>query len=513
MRADRVTVIGAGIGGLAAAVDLASKGLDVTVIERAAAPGGKMRQVEIDGRMLDAGPTVFTMRHVFDQIFADAGSSLSAHLTLKPVDILARHAWSDGSRLDLHADINQSADAIGRFAGAGEAQGYLDFCERSKRIYETLADTFIHASRPTPFSLTRRVGASRPLDLLRISPFASLWSALGEHFRNPRLRQLFGRYATYSGSSPFLAPATLMLIAHVERDGVWLVEGGMHRIAASMAELAETLGVTFRYNQQVAAIETARDRLSGVRLSSGERIGSEAVIVNADAAALAGGCFGAAAARAVPAIPPKTRSLSAVTWSLVAETSGFPLARHSIFFSDDYKAEFREILGDGRLPTAPTIYVCAQDRDDAGYRGETGCERLLCLINAPPHGDTTSFSNAEIDACTNRVFAFLERCGLTIDRRTEATVTTTPRDFEALFPATGGALYGQASHGWQASFRRPGSRTKIPGLYLAGGSAHPGAGVPMAALSGRLAAAALVSDLASTSRLVAAAMPGGMSMA
>jgi 1-hydroxycarotenoid 3,4-desaturase len=197
----------------------------------------------------------------------------------------------------------------------------------------------------------------------------------------------------------------------------------------------------------------------------------------------------------------------------VAETRGFPLARHSIFFSDDYKAEFHQILGDGRLPAAPTIYICAQDRDDAGRRGENGPERLLCLINAPPCGDTKSFSIAEIDACANRVFAFLERCGLTIHRRPEATVTTTPRDFEALFPKTGGALYGQASHGWQASFRRPGSRTKIPGLYLAGGSVHPGAGVPMAALSGRLAAAALLSDLASTSRSVAAATPGGMSMA
>lgn len=513
MRANRVTVIGAGVGGLAAAIDLAAKGLEVTVVERASTPGGKLREIEIDGRKLDAGPTVFTMRHVFEELFHDAGSGLDRHLTLTPVDILARHAWGDGSRLDLHADMRQAIDAIGEFAGAKAAEGYREFCDRSQRIYATLADTYIQASRPTPLSLAKRVSAHQPLDLLRIAPFSSLWKALGEHFKDPRLRQLFGRYATYSGSSPFQAPATLMLIAHVERDGVWLVEGGMHRLATSLAGLAKSLGATIRYDEEVAAIDVVRNRVTGVRLMSGERIDSDRVIVNADAAALAAGHFGQAAKRAVAPIAPRTRSLSAVTWTLLAKTEGFPLTRHSIFFSDDYQAEFSEILKHRRLPTKPTIYICAQDRNDVGDTSENGLERLFCLINAPADGDLQSFPVAELEACKDRVFTFLARCGLTMHYQPEAIRVTTPRDFAALFPATGGALYGQASHGWQASFRRPGSRTKIPGLYLAGGSAHPGAGVPMAAISGRLAASALLSDLASSSRLVTAGMPGGMSTA
>jgi 1-hydroxycarotenoid 3,4-desaturase len=195
---------------------------------------------------------------------------------------------------------------------------------------------------------------------------------------------------------------------------------------------------------------------------------------------------------------PAERSLSALTWSLVARTEGFPLARHSVFFSDDYAAEFDHILVKGRLPAKPTVYICAQDRDHPGDWPDGTPERLLCLVNAPPNGDRHPYSATEVEQCAQRTFSFLNRCGLKLHLRPEASLITTPTDFAALFPGTGGALYGPASHGWKASFNRPGSRTKVPRLYLAGGGAHPGAGVPMAALSGRLAASCILEDLAST---------------
>ncbi|MGD0109573.1 MAG: NAD(P)-binding protein, partial [Rhodopila sp.] len=219
MRTPRVTVIGAGAGGLAAAIDLARSGAAVTVLERAATPGGKIRQSQVAGVGVDAGPTVLTMRWVFDALFSDAGTSLASHLTLHPTELLARHAWSGTERLDLFADIGRSADAIGRFAGSAEAAGYRSFCARAQRVYRTLEGPFIRAPRPTAVSLAAASGVS---EMFSISPFATLWKALGDHFRDPRLRQLFGRYATYSGSSPFQSPATLMLIAHVEQQGVWL---------------------------------------------------------------------------------------------------------------------------------------------------------------------------------------------------------------------------------------------------------------------------------------------------
>ncbi len=509
----RVAVIGGGVGGLVAALELACAGLDVVLLERAATPGGKLREVAVAGRQLDAGPTVFTMRWVFEAIFANAGAALSDHLTLHPASLLARHAWGADQRLDLFADLERSADAIGRFAGAAEARGFLAFSDEARRIYATLEVPFIRGARPSMGSLMRDAGMRA---LWGIRPFDTMWKALSQHFADPRLRQLFGRYATYCGSSPFLAPATLMLVAHVERDGVWLVEGGMHRIAQALAGLAAAHGVKLRYGAEVAEVLLERSRVSGVRLADGERIAAEAVVVNGDAGAVAAGLLGPAVRGATPVVAARDRSLSAVTWATVARAAGFPLVRHNLFFSGDYAAEFRDLAA-GALPEQPTVYVCAQDRgdDDAlDFTASAGPERLLCLINAPPTGDARPPTATEIERCADRSFRLLAQCGLTLTH--EATETTTPEGFHKLFPGTGGALYGPAVHGATATFKRPGARTRVPGLYLAGGSTHPGAGVPMAALSGRLAAASLLQDVAaknwvSTSRSRAAAMPGGMS--
>jgi 1-hydroxycarotenoid 3,4-desaturase len=288
----------------------------------------------------------------------------------------------------------------------------------------------------------------------------------------------------------------------------------MHRLAATLAGLAEARGARIRYGSAATRIVVTNGRASAVRLSDGEVLPAEIVVCNADVAALADGRFGQATTKAVPPTAPRERSLSAVTWSLAAQTDGFPLARHTVFFSDDYAAEFADILAHRRLPKAPTVYVCAQDRDDGGGLARPGeAERLLVLVNAPAAGDGLSQDPSETARCADRTFAFLSRCGLTVDRDPARTVTTTPADFEAMFPATGGALYGRASHGWMASFRRPGPATRLPGLFVAGGSTHPGPGVPMAAISGRLAAEAVLAALASTSPSRRVAMSGGISTA
>lgn len=493
-----IVIVGAGIGGLTAAALLAAAGEDVVVCEAAATPGGKLRELTIDGRALDAGPTVFTMRWVFEAIFAAAGASLDDHLTLRPVTTLARHAWGPDARLDLFADLNASADAIGVFAGAAEATRFRAFTAEARRTYTTLERSFLDAPATNPLGLTARIGLSRPGDLLSIRPFETLWSALGGYFHDPRLRQLFGRYATYSGASPFLAPATLMLIAHVENSGVWQVDGGMHRIARALEALSVKHGATFRYAAPVAEIVVGRGGVEGVVLAGGERIDAAAVVVNADPQALASGRFGPAASRAVATMPARDRSLSALTWTLVAETSGFPLSHHNVFFADDYQAEFDTIFARHRLPATPSVYVCAEDRGDTS--AGQGPERLHMIVNAPATADGRGLTTGEIEACESATFAMLAHSGLKVATTADATVRTTPADFAALFPATGGALYGRASHGWRASFQRPGSTTRIPGLYLAGGATHPGAGVPMAALSGRLAAKALLSDRSSTGR-------------
>jgi 1-hydroxycarotenoid 3,4-desaturase len=513
-----VVIIGAGIGGLAAAALLAARGLCVTVVEKEAHPGGKVRRVPVAGTMVDAGPTVFTLRRVFEQLFDDCGASLEAELDLHAVETLARHSWPDGERLDLFQDKARTHDAIAAFAGTAEADAHARFAAEAARIWGTLEDSFLRRQKTGPIGLTLRLGLSRLAELQAVRPYETLWRALKGHFRDPRLVQLFGRYATYCGCSPFRAPATLMLIAHVESAGVWQVAGGLSRVAEALERLAVKRGARLRYGASAEAILVERGRAAGVRLAGGEQLRATHVIANADPSAIGGGLFGADARRAVRPTAPAARSLSALTWMLVADGGDAALAHHNVFFSDDYAREFRDIE-QGRLPAQPTAYVCAQDRG-AGS-APSGAERFQVIVNAPARGDSAPPDAMEIERCESAMLSSLRSGGLSLRWTPDARVRVTPSDYARLFPSTGGALYGRASHGWAGSFLRPGSRTRIAGLYLAGGATHPGAGVPMAALSGRLASEALLEDLststaraparASTGPSAPAAMPGGMS--
>jgi 1-hydroxycarotenoid 3,4-desaturase len=502
-------VVGAGIGGLVSALLLAARGVPVTVIEQADRPGGKARKIEMDGAPIDAGPTVFTMRAVFDAIFAAAGARLEDYVRISRADLLARHAWRDGSRLDLFADFERSCAAIGDFAGADAVRGYRSFAAEARRIHGILAEPFLRGSKPYPPALMWRIGLWRLGDLLAIRPYESLWKVLGEHFRDPRLIQLFGRYTTYCGSSPFQTPATLMLIADVEAQGVWAIDGGISALAAGLEQAAKACGARFRYQAPVRSIDRTGQRVSGVTLASGEHIAATHVIFNGDPAALASGLLGEAARRATRATPEKARSMSALVWLARARPKGFDLAHHNVFFSDNYPAEFAAISA-GKPPVRPTAYVCALDRDGWTNAGSDGRERFQIIVNAPANGDRRSYSKEELAQCTATMQEQLSACGLEL-AEPFAHRLLTPADFASRFPGTGGALYGRASHGWAASFLRPGSRTAIPGLYCAGGATHPGAGVPMAALSGQLASEAILADPISTRWFHRRAIAGGMS--
>jgi 1-hydroxycarotenoid 3,4-desaturase len=490
----KVIIIGAGVGGLVSAMVAAARGLDTLVIEASGAPGGKLRAIDVAGQRIDAGPTVFTLRNVFDALFAECGGALGDHLALKRAERLARHYWTDGSRLDLVADVESNVAAIRSFAGAREAEGYRTFAARAARIHATLDAAYMRAERPNPLSLAARIGWRRSGDVLAISPFQTLWQALGEHFRDPRLLQLFGRYATYCGSSPYLAPATLMLVADVERQGVWYIEGGMIKLAEALASFAATLGARFRYGERVERLVIEGGRARAVVTSRGERLDADAILFNGDVAALP--LLGRQAGAAASAPSPDARSLSAVTFAGVGRIDGVPLIRHNVFFGDNYAEEFDAIFRRGRAPARPTVYVCASDREDSDAKADE-TERLFCLINAPAEGGRT-LDAKEIERCEAAAMRVMADCGARLIWQERAV--TTPTDFATRFPASGGALYGQATHGWKTSFTRPGSRSRLPGLYLAGGGIHPGPGVPMAALSGRLAALAMISDLGSTRR-------------
>ena len=507
----RVIVVGAGVGGLAAAVRLAAGGARVTLLERHPWAGGKMRAVASPAGPVDAGPTVLTMRGVLEELFASAGARLSDHVTLRPEPILARHVWPDGTTLDLHADPEATARAVRRALGPRAEAEHRAHAAAARRLFEAFEGPMMRAPAPSGARLAARV-ASRPGLAADMAPGRTLAGALARRFADPRLRQLHGRYATYVGGSPHEAPALLGLISHAEAMGVWRVEGGMARLAEAVAALARALGVEVRTRAHVAEIAVDHGRAAGVVLAGGERIAADAVVHAGDPRALSAGLLGAAARAATP--PMGRPSLSARVWAFAARARGLPLAHHTVLFSGDDAAEFAALAA-GRSPEDPTLYVCAQDRagvpDRTGDRAPDGPERFEIILNAPPlAGAPDTEIDPEEDArCHETMLRTLRARGLRLDPEPGVEEMTTPAGFAALFPGSRGALYGEAPDGLTAGLRRPRARTRIPGLYLAGGGAHPGAGVPMAALSGRHAAEAITRDLASTSPSHRRATPGG----
>jgi len=263
VRQQRVAIVGAGIGALVAGLLLAARGIEVVILERGAAAGGKIAVNTIGNAQIDCGPTVFTMRWVFDDIFAQAGGNFEDAVSLSPLSVLARHAWSETERLDLHASLERSVDAIGTFAGADEARRYRTFCADAKVIFGALKDPYITSARPSVPGLVKRIGLKRLGPVMQTRPYSTMAREIGRHFRDARLRQLFGRYATYTGSSPYLAPATLMLIAHVESEGVWSINGGMRRLVDAVSGLAVRHGAKIRYGAHVSEVVVNGGRAAG----------------------------------------------------------------------------------------------------------------------------------------------------------------------------------------------------------------------------------------------------------
>ena len=510
MHKQRILVVGAGMGGLASALTLSHQGHEVCVVEANAEPGGKVHATQIEGQAIDSGPTVLTMRWVFDELFASVQENLEDHLKLTPLSILARHFWPDGSRMDLCSDPIQSQAEVQKLAGAAEAERFRQFCLRTKALYDALEKPFMRQPVRHAPQFMADVGWSGLKLLSQLGPFRTLWQQLIRDFCDPRLQQLFGRYATYCGSSPWQAPATLSLIAQAEFQGVWSVEGGMRSLSAALVKLARQRGATFRFQSPCEELEVHQGTVRAVVLQGGERIEADRVICNVDPAALSAGLLGPSVRKALPSATANTssrRSLSAVTWSMWAPRQALDLDRHNVFFQLPYSREFQDIFEYRRLPKTPTVYVCAQDRPSGpGPVGER--ERLFCLVNAPANGDENP-DPQETAQCEQQTFQQLHHMGLRLDP-TRSTRRATPVDFHRRFPATGGALYGRPTHGWMSIFSRPSAHTAIRGLYLAGGGVHPGPGVPMATLSGLRAAEALVASLASTRRSPPVATFGGM---
>ncbi|MFK7939247.1 MAG: 1-hydroxycarotenoid 3,4-desaturase CrtD [Roseovarius sp.] len=503
----RAVVIGAGIAGLAMAARLAHAGHRVTVLERHGWTGGKMRTLPSQAGPVDTGPTVLTMRHVFERLFHDLGEQLEDHVTLIHQPMIARHFWPDGSQLDLYDDEARNIDEITAFAGAKAAQQFVRFCGHSRTLFDGLEDAMMQATAPSLPAIATHV-LRHPHLIPKLATTMSMARFLSRQFSDPRLAQLFGRYATYVGGSPYRSPALLSLIWQAEMAGVYAVKGGMHRLAQAITDLAQARGAVFQYNAHVAEVLVSEGEATGVRLADGTVHEADTVVFNGDPRAMATGALGVECTSVAPQTVTIPRSLSAEVWAFAATPSGRDLAYHNVFFRTDPKPEF-EALHAGRRIGDPTIYLCAQDR--AGPDAPPTIERFETIANAPPLTDTPV--PQEVPSCQTRTFQTLQGFGLSFSPTPDQACLTTPKTWDTLFPATAGSIYGQSPHGMMAAFQRPTARTAIKGLYLVGGGAHPGAGVPMATLSAQHAAETMQHDQISTSRSRQADMPGGMSMA
>ncbi len=477
-----VVVVGAGVGGLAAAIRLRVAGHAVTVLERNAVVGGKLAVDEVDGFTFDVGPSLLTLPHVFDEVFRLAGTSLDEQLDLVRLDPQFAYHWPDGSSLTVHDDAARTAEAFERFAPGAGAQ-WRAFDAHGRRIWDVADRTFFAGPMSNPVGLLRRLRS--PGDLAAIDPLRTLAGAAAGFFTDPRLVQWAGRYATYSGSSPYRAPATLACIPHVEaRWGCWYPIGGLGALRDALGRVAAAAGVEIRTGTEVGHLMADRRRMLGVRLRGGERIHAPIVVANVDAEHLYADLLPDASA--LTRVRRADRSTSGFVLCVGARGRTPGLRHHNVWFSGDSPAEFAQLAA-GRLADEPTVYGCVSAVTDP-TQSPTGDENWFLLVNTPPGVDVDRERYADV------VLDRLTAAGVDLRSRAVLTRTMTPTDIERRYRSPGGAIYGTSSDGRRAAFVRPANRGARAGLYLVGGSSHPGGGLPLVTISARIVADMIAAD-------------------
>lgn len=485
-RSENVAVIGSGIAGLSAAVRLAVAGKQVVVYEQNAYTGGKVTAFERNGFRFDMGPSLFTLPHLVDELFELAGKSPRDYFNYHTHDEVCRYFWNDGTQLTLYPDVERNVEAIRAAFGDAAAERVAEYFERARKKYELTAPFFLenslHKARTFLTPEVFKVVAEIP----KLGLFSTLHQENQSFFKEPKLVQLFNRYATYNGSSPYQTPGIMQMITHLEHGlGTHFPVGGMHEISQSITRLAQELGVQFELNTRVEELMVEKNRVHGVRVD-GKPVLYDHVVCNADIKHAYQHLLPKSVKRPKKTLAQEPSSSALIFyWGLSKQFDAFDL--HNIIFSEDYEREFDRIRENGPFWEDPTVYIHVSNRLEKSDAPE-GKDSWFVMVNVPY--DRGQDWDTIIEKTRASVIERISKSlGCPIDAYIEVEEMLTPTAIERRTSSIGGALYGTSSNERLAAFLRHSNKSSsVKGLYFCGGSAHPGGGVPLCLLSGKIAA-------------------------
>ncbi|WP_084146712.1 phytoene desaturase family protein [Paenibacillus wynnii] len=479
----KAVIIGAGFGGLSCAVTLASKGWDVTVLERQHHPGGKLQRIVSGGYSFDRGPSTITMPHVFRTLYEMAGVSMEDYVQLYELEPRTRNIFSDGIRVDLSRNTEFMRDQIAAYS-ISDAARYTDFMTESAVLYRLSEKQFLNRLM---LSWRDKISPTLVRDLLRVRPFLSLHSLLSRYFSHPHTLAMFGRYATYVGSSPYTSPSIFAMLGHLEsEEGVYGVQGGTYKLVEGLVTLAKQLDVQIITDTQVNEISVVNGSVQGVDTAKGF-YPAKTVIAGGDVLSINRMLL---PEHLRPGMSDRHIAQYEPSLSGFVTLAGVPqqydaLLHHTVFFPEQYEAEFTDIFERKRSPQHPAIYICHSGYSEPDMAPKGG-SNLFILANAPYINDSCDWRK-ESNSYGRNISSTLAGYGITGINKADVMQHYTPQDIAEDTLSHKGAIYGISSNSVRQTFFRPGNRSKdVKGLWYVGGTTHPGGGTPVVSLSGRL---------------------------